>query len=173
MAGLDKLIDLVVQFLEAFRFVTIVDCYQVGVQLRRGVLHRVLQPGIRFLIPCYIDHTIIDLSVPQPRELCAQSLVTKDDRPVSVSIAIMYQIVDPVKALLEVATVASAVDDACQATLAEHVLAEEYADIRTDSFVKALTTACRMRAEINGIYIHSVRIIELSPSRTFRLIGSK
>jgi hypothetical protein len=78
-----------------------------------------------------------------------------------------------VKATLEVHSVIAAVDDACQATLAEHVLAETYDDVRSSSFAKALTTACDMRAEENGIRILSVRIIELTPQRTFRLIGSK
>lgn len=171
--GFEKLIDLFVQFLEFFRFCTTIDEYQRAVVLRLGKFNRILEPGFHFLAPFYIDNTITERVVPRIRELLTQTLVTKDGKQLAAGIIITFAICDIRKATLEVNEVIEAVDNACQATLAEHVLAEEFADICTESFSKALTTACNMRAEPFGIEIQSVRLYELAPVRTYRLIGSK
>jgi regulator of protease activity HflC (stomatin/prohibitin superfamily) len=171
--GLEKLFDLIVQFLEFFKFCEMVDCYQRGVQLRFGKFYRILHPGLRFHLPFYIDNTITERVVPRVRELLTQTLVTKDGKQIAAGIIIEFRIFDIVKATLEINEVIEAVDNACQATLAEHVLVEEFADICTQSFSKALTTACNLRAEPYGIEIMSVRLYELAPVRTYRLIGSK
>jgi regulator of protease activity HflC (stomatin/prohibitin superfamily) len=171
--GLEKLFDLIVQFLEFFRFCSVIDCYEKGVHLRKGKLLRVLEPGIRFMIPFYIDRMSTERVVVRVRELLTQTLITKDGKQIAAGIIIEFKIFDIVKAMLEVNEVIEAVDNACQATLAEHVLAETFADICTEGFAKALTTACNLRAEPFGIEIRSVRLFELAPVRTYRLIGSK
>lgn len=171
--GFEKLIDLMVQFLEFFRFCVVVDCYQRGVCLRLGKFHRVLEPGFHWLLPLCIDNPILERVVPRLRELCSQTLVTADGKPVAVGIVICFEIFDIQKAVLEVNEVLEAVDDACHATLAEHVLAEDYEALRTEGFAKALTTSCRIHAEKFGVAILSVRMHELAPTRTYRLIGSK
>lgn len=171
--GFEKLIDLVVQFLEFFRFCTIVDCYERGVCLRFGKFHKVLEPGLRFLVPFYIDNPIVERVVPRLAELVTQTLVTLDGKNVAAGVIVQFQISDIEKALLEVNEVWEAVQDACQATLAEHVQAESYDALRTESFAKALTTECRIQGERFGIEILSVRLHELALVRTYRLIGSK
>lgn len=171
--GFEKLIDLFVQFLEFFRFSTILDPYQRGVVIRLGKFHREIGPGYHWLLPFYIDNTIDERVVPRVRELASQTLITKDGKPIAAGVIIDFCIFDIQKATLEVNEVIEAVDNACQATLAEHVLAEDFADICTDAFSKALTTACNLRAEPFGIEIRSVRLYELAPVRTFRVIGGR
>lgn len=169
----EKLIDLFIEFLEFFRCAIIVDQYQKGVVLRFGKFHRVMEPGLQLLLPFYIENTVIERTVPRVREFATQTLVTADDKPVVAGIIVALQIFDIKKATLEINEVWEAVDNACQATLAEHVMAEDYEAVRTESFAKALTTACRMKAEPYGIEIMSVRLYEFGPTRTYRLIGSK
>lgn len=171
--GFEKLIDLFVQFLEFFRFCIVLDPYQRGVVLRLGKFHREIGPGFHWLVPFYVDNTIDERVVTRVRELATQTLITADARQVVAGVIVSFSIFDIKKATLEVNEVWEAVDNACQATLAEHVMAEVFPDICTPSFAKALTTACRLRAEPFGIEIESVRIYELSPARAFRLIGTR
>lgn len=169
----DKFIDLVVQFMEFFQFCTVVDCYQKAVVLRRGKFHRVLEPGFHFLIPFFVDHTITERIVPRTRELCSQTLVSRDGKAVAVGVVILFGICDIRKATLEVNEVTEAVDDACQATLAEHVMRTGFNDLRTEGFWNKLEIDCRRQAKRFGIEILTVRPHELAPTRTYRLIGSK
>lgn len=169
----EKWLELFVEFLEFFRFATVVNCYEMGVHQRRGHFYRVLEPGIRFMWPFYLDSHHTERVVPTPREIIGKSLITADGKNVTIACAIMYEIFDIKKATLEVNEVVDAVDNACQATLAEHVLAEEFKDVCTESFFGALTTECRWRAEEYGIRIISVRPVEISPVRTYRVVRDK
>lgn len=171
--GFEKLIDLIVQFLDFFKFCTIIDCYQKAVLLHKGSFRRVLGPGLHFYIPFCIQHTITERVVPSTRELCTQTLITSDAKPVAVGVVILFSIFDIEKATLEVNEVREAVDDACQATLAEAVLRTTYDELRAPEFWNKLEIDCRRKAKRFGITIETVRPHELAPTRTYRLIGSK
>lgn len=168
--GFEKLIDLVVQFLEFFKFCSIVDCYEKGVHLRKGKLLRVVEPGLRFQLPGYIDRVITESVVTQIFQCASQSLVTKDHKPVAVGITIVYDIEDIAKAILEVHDIRTAIQDACLCTAAEQVSDSTWEEVASSSFTKTLTTPCRRIAKKYGINIQSVRVNELAPLRTYRMI---
>lgn len=168
--GFEKLIDLVVQFLEFFKFCCIVDCYEMGVHLRKGNLLRVVHPGIRFHIPGYVDRIMTESVVTQIFQCATQSLVTKDLKPVALGITIVYEIDDIAKAILEVQDVSTAIRDACLCTAAEQAAMSTWEEMCAPGFSTSLTAACRKLARKYGIKIQSVRVNEIAPLRTYRMI---
>jgi regulator of protease activity HflC (stomatin/prohibitin superfamily) len=169
--GIDKLIDLFVQFLEAFRFCTIVDCYQEGVCLRFGKFHRELKPGFHWLIPFYVENPIIESVVSELHQLPTQSIATRDDKQIAVGAVICFSIRHIEKATLKVHSVNHAVNDACQTSIAELILAATWDEVRAPAFSDKMTELCRARGWKFGIEIESVRFCELALVRTHRVIS--
>lgn len=168
--GFEKLIDLVVQFLEFFRFCTIIDAYEMGVRLRLGKYHSTISPGFHLQIPFFIDVVLNENVVPKLYQLTTQSIMTRDGTAVAAGAVICYQIRSIEKALLEVDSVAHAVADSCQATVAEEILSATWDEVRAPEFCERLTTSCRKRGFRYGVEIMSVRFCELAPVRNYRTI---
>lgn len=168
---LDRLIDVVVEFIDRFRFFRVVDANEQAIVLKWGVLERVLDPGRHFYWP-FVYRSVVDTVVPRLYEMVSQSLVTADGKPVAAGVVITAKIRDIAKSLLEVENVDSAIQDATQATLAELVMESNWDFLRTPEFADRLTAACRKQAFKYGVEIIRVRLHELAPLRTFRLIGS-
>lgn len=168
--GFEKLIDLVVQFLELFRFCTIIDCYERGVRLRFGKFSGALEPGFHFQCPFFIDRIITENVVPKLHQLPTQSVVTRDDKQIAMGAVICYSIRSIEKAVLEVESVNHAVNDACQTAILDLILTSTWDEIRAAEFGDGLTAKCRKRAWKYGIEIESVRFCELALVRTYRTI---
>lgn len=168
--GFEKLIDLIVQFLEFFRFCTIIDCYERGVRLRFGKSRGSLDPGLHFQWPFFVETILNENVTPKLYQLCTQSIMTRDGHAVAAGAVICYQIRDIEKALLEVDTVAQAVADSCQSTVAEEILNSTWDEVRAPGFSERITTTCRKRGFRYGVEIMSVRFCELAPVRNYRTI---
>ena len=99
-----------------FMSVKIVKQYERGVVLRFGRLHSVREPGIRFIIPIVDVMTKVSLriiTVP----IQSQGIITQDNVSVGVSAVAYYRIVDPVKSVIAIENVQSAIDQIAQTTL--------------------------------------------------------
>lgn len=168
--GFEKLIDLVVQFLEFFRFATVIDAYERGVLLRFGHFKRELGPGFHLQWPFFIDNILNENVVPKLYQLATQSIMTRDGTPIAAGAVICYQIRSIEKAMLEVDSVQHAVADSCQATVAEEILAAAWDEVRAPEFCERMTAACRKRGFRYGVEIMSVRFCELAPVRNYRTI---
>jgi len=99
-----------------FMSVKIVKQYERGVVLRFGRLHNVREPGIRFIIP------IVDVMIKVSLRIVtlpiqSQGIITQDNVSVGVSAVAYYRIVDPVKSVLAIENVKSAIDQIAQTTL--------------------------------------------------------
>lgn len=168
--GIEKLIDLFVQFLEFFRFCEVIDYYERGVHLRRGLPIRILEPGIRLQIPFFIDSFLTDNIKPCARPLGLQSLLTKDGKTVSINTVITHYIADIQTALLEVENVHQAILDSCAGEIGRLVMSSTWDQIVHEDFPNKLSIACRRRAKKYGIHIEEVQIMELTPARALRLL---
>lgn len=168
--GIEKLIDLFVQFLEFFRFATIIRHYEGGVQLRKGCFYRVVKPGIRFQCPGYIDDILTENIKPSARPLGLQSLFTKDGKPVSLNMVITHYIADIKTAILEVENVHQAILDSCAGEIGRLVMSSTWDQIIDEGFPNKLAISCRRRAKEYGIHIERVQIMELTPARALRLL---
>ena len=97
----DRLIDLIVEFIELFQVVVFINHYEEGVVLRRGKFHRVVKPGWRLIQPAGQDEVMVVNVKPEPMYLDVQSLHTKDDYPTNIQVGIIWRVTDAKAFLIE------------------------------------------------------------------------
>jgi regulator of protease activity HflC (stomatin/prohibitin superfamily) len=114
--------------------IRVVKQYERGVLLRFGRLIGTRNPGLRFIIPAVdVLHRVSLRIVTMPIQ--SQGIITRDNVSVGVSAVAYFRVVDPVKSVLAIENVYSAIDQIAQTTLrkvvGQHSLDETLAD--TDS----------------------------------------
>ncbi|WP_448003003.1 SPFH domain-containing protein [Agromyces bauzanensis] len=125
-----------------FMSVRIVKQYERGVVLRFGRLHNVREPGIRFIIPIVdvmIKVSLRIVTVP----IQSQGIITRDNVSVGVSAVAYYRIVDPVKSVIAIENVKSAIDQIAQTTLRK-VVGQHHLD-------ETLAETAKLNADIKEI----------------------
>lgn len=90
--------------------------YERGVVFRMGHLRPQYQPGLRLLIPLVdkmvrVDQRLVTLTIPP------QEVITRDNVPARVNAVVMFQVTDPIKAIVQVENYAVATSQIAQTTL--------------------------------------------------------
>ncbi len=108
----------VITVLVALSFVSLAVLreYERGVVFRMGHVRPLYQPGLRFLIPLVdrmirLDQRVVTLTIPP------QEVITRDNVPARVNAVVMFQVVEPLKAILAVENYAVATSQIAQTTL--------------------------------------------------------
>lgn len=168
--GFEKLIDLLVQFMEFFKCCAVVDAYERGVHLRFGTPLRNLEPGLRFHIPFFVDRFLCDNVVTRTGTIGVQSLLTKDNRPITLKAVVTSNIFDIRAALLEVESVDHALIDSCAGAIGAYVADHTWEEIASPETSNELAKVCRRNAKRFGIEIERVQLVDLTPARALRLM---
>jgi len=166
----DKLVDLVVQWIEQLLPVVIIPSYEEGVRLSFGKFRKVLHPGIHFKIP-FFDEILRQHVVVTTISLPAQSLYTIDKQNFVVKGVIKYKISDVKTFLLEVYDAKDALSDMTMSIIKNIVIsipAEKCIDPELDSL---LTKKARVEAKKWGVDIQQVTLTDVAPIRSYRLIN--
>ena len=166
---LDRLIDLIVDFVSLFQIYVFIDQYEEGVILRCGKYHRTVGPGLRWILPLNFEAVLTDNVVPTTAELGVQSLHTKDDHHINIQGVLLWKISDIRKVLIDVEDADDALTDAATGYLAEMVADHPWDEIRTSKFVKKLKSKIQEQARIWGIQVMKVYISDCSKTRAMRL----
>lgn len=100
----------------AFFSLVVLREYERGVVFRMGHARPLYQPGLKFLIPLAdrmirVDQRVVTLTIPP------QEVITRDNVPARVNAVVMFQVVDPLKAILAVENFAVATSQIAQTTL--------------------------------------------------------
>jgi regulator of protease activity HflC (stomatin/prohibitin superfamily) len=169
----DKLVDILLQFMELFKFWIVLNPYEAGVQIRLGKFKKVLEPGLHFLLPLGIDSTLHEHTVPRTHTLGDQSITTLDGKQVGFQAVITYQVNDIKKALLDVEDSDHAIQDSCAGNIAHVLAGYTWEDIqgKYDEVVDAVTKTCRSRGWKFGLEIKSVQFGTMGFVRTIRLLN--
>src|SRR5512144_2796242 len=90
--------------------------YERGVVFRMGHVRPLYEPGLVFLIPLIdrmvrVDQRVVTLTIPP------QEVITRDNVPARVNAVVMFQVTDPLKAILAVENYAVATSQIAQTTL--------------------------------------------------------
>lgn len=166
----DKLVDLLVQWIEQLLPVVIIPSYEEGVRLSFGKFRKVLHPGIHFKIP-FADEILRQHVVVTTISLPAQSLYTLDKQNFVVKGVIKYKISDVKTFLLEVYDAKDALSDMTMSIIKNIVIsipAEKCIDPELDVI---LTKKARVEAKKWGVEIQQVTLTDVAPIRSFRLIN--
>ncbi len=94
----------------------VIKQYERGVNFRFGHLRPLMGPGLHFIVPGIdrverVDLRVVTLTIPP------QEIITKDNVSVRVNAVVMFEVVDPEKAVLEVENYAVATSQISQTTL--------------------------------------------------------
>jgi regulator of protease activity HflC (stomatin/prohibitin superfamily) len=100
----------------AFFSLTVLREYERGVVFRMGHARPLYEPGLRLLFPLAdrmirVDQRVVTLTIPP------QEVITRDNVPARVNAVVMFQVVDPLKAILAVENYAVATSQIAQTTL--------------------------------------------------------
>jgi regulator of protease activity HflC (stomatin/prohibitin superfamily) len=90
--------------------------YERGVVFRMGHVRPLYRPGLVFLIPLVdkmirVDQRVVTLTIPP------QEVITRDNVPARVNAVVMFQVTEPLKAILVVENFAMATSQIAQTTL--------------------------------------------------------
>lgn len=167
----DRLIDLLVQFIELFRFWTVVDPYEEALVLRLGKLHRHLYCGWHLIIPMGVERVLAEHIVPAVRVLENESATTSDGKSIAFRAVATYRVSDIEKLLLKVEDGNHAVVDACAGEVARVLRESTWAEISQPEILDKVTAAARKRGFRFGVEIMSIQFTALTLCRTIRLMG--
>lgn len=166
---LDRLIDLILQWVGWLVPFTVIMQYERAVVLRLGVYRRELGPGLHWIVPFGIDSVLADNVVPRTTNLAGQSLTTKDGRTVIAAAIVTSSINNIRKATLEVEGVTEALRDSCYGTIGTLVASHTWDDLRKVEFLETLTKACRKNGWRFGIEIERVALSDLASTKAISL----
>ncbi len=181
----DKLVDLIVSWIKLFFFVFVIhqDCRAIVLRRGRPVMDPVtkrpkeVQPGFHFKWPFDVDEVFYREVTPAVMTVGPQSLTTKDDRDVVVSLLVTYQIEDVAKTIIECQGHRVAIEDAVYGVTSSFVMKHTWAELRNAAdtpeidLENEITKAARRRAKKFGVQILDAQFIDLTKSRSVRLIG--
>ena len=133
--------------------------YERGVVFRLGRLQPLLTPGLRLLVPgldrlTRVGLRIVTLTIPP------QEVITRDNVPARVNAVVLFQVVDPVKAVMTVENFAVATSQIAQTSL-RSVLGR--ADLDTllahrEDLNEDLRTTIELQTEPWGVQVKVVEI---------------
>lgn len=172
----DKLIDLLIQSIKLFRLFVIVREFERGVVLRWGRYVRVKEPGLLWVLPFGVDAVLESPAYVQTMRIGPQSLMTKvgEDgrrRTVVVSTLITFLVEDHKKFILLIQGGETAIEDTAYGVVAEFVMKRTYEELLAEDVAKELTLRMRQGADDYGVKVKSAKIIDLTESRSLRLIS--
>ncbi len=169
----DKLIDLIVQFIKLFQFWAVVPTYQLGVRLRLGKFHAVLEPGAHLMFPFHIDMVYRDNVVVETMRVKPQSLTTKDGIGIVISSVVTFSIADIKVFLLEVEGRNNVVEDSSYGATSDFVMRHTWAELTAYQDIgNELSKVVRVQAKRYGVKIINVQLADFTRCRSLRLINN-
>lgn len=96
--------------------IRVIPEYERGIAFRFGHIRPILKPGLHFIFPFIdslqrVDLRVITLTIPP------QEIITKDNVPARVNAVVLFNVLDPERAVLEVENYAVATSQIAQTTL--------------------------------------------------------
>ncbi|HKR81385.1 MAG TPA: slipin family protein [Candidatus Saccharimonadales bacterium] len=143
--------------------VRIVTQYERGVVFRLGrVRHHVKQPGLRVIIPIVDQMKKVSLrTVTLPIE--SQKIITKDNVSIDVAAVAYYQIVDPIKSVVEIENVIAATYQIAQTTVRNVVGQSSLDDVlsETSAINEKIQAILEQATGQWGIYVSTVEVKDI------------
>ena len=166
----DKLIDLIIQFIDLFRFWTILTDWEQGIILRLGKFHRMAKQGWNFRIPSNIDICYYTSSNMMTRVVGPQSLTTKDGKSLIISVVITEQVEDVKKFLMTATHGRSIIEDSTFGAVATVIHDKTWQELQDMDLARTLEITVRRQAKKYGVDILQLQLVDFTLSKSFRLM---
>ena len=140
----------------------IVQQYEKGVVFRFGKIVGIKEPGLVWIIPFvdrlrHIDLRTVTLPVPP------QKIITKDNVSVDISAVAYFQVVDPIKSIVAIENVRSAIDQIAQTTVRNIIGRFQLDEVLSerDEINKEIRTVLDGHTEPWGVIVSVVEIKDI------------
>lgn len=155
--------------------VRIINQYERGVVFRLGkVQPNVKEPGLRLIIPIVDQMRKVPLRIiTLPIE--SQQIITQDNVSISVSAVAYYQVQDPVKSIVEIENVISAVYQIAQTTVRNIVGQSSLDEVlgETTAINEKIKTILEVSTEKWGIFVSTVELKDIQLPESMQRAMSK
>ncbi|HET9733257.1 MAG TPA: slipin family protein [Acidimicrobiales bacterium] len=147
----------------------IVHQYERGVVFRLGKVRNVRNPGMRFMIPL-VDKmrkvTLRTVTMPIP----SQQVITKDNVSIGVAAVAYFRRVDPVKSIVEIENVDSAISQIAQTTVRNVVGRSSLDQVlsETESINQSIQEVLDVTAERWGVLVQLVELKDIELPQTMQ-----
>lgn len=146
-----------------FSGIKIVNQYQRGVVFRLGkVTDKVKEPGLRFIIPIIDRMNKVNMRIiTQPVD--SQKIITKDNVSIDVAAVAYYQVSDPIKSVVQIENVQSAIYQIAQTTV-RNIVGQNVLDDVLSQTVKindAIKAILDKTTETWGVYVSMVELKDI------------
>ncbi len=144
-----------------------------GVRLTNGVARRAqLEPGWYWFIPLYQSIKIVSVK-DQVKDIPIQSMTTKDDRTVSASLCVEYEVFDAVRWQIDVHNFDDSLNALAKIYVARGIRAREYHDVRRRQrrIERSIQRALSKHTEAWGVRIKTVGLETFVEAWQGRLMG--
>lgn len=165
----DKLIDFLIEIIDKVIPFFVINQYDEGVLLRRGLFVKKVTGGIYFKIP-FLDEVVSQTVVMTTMQLPAQSLYTKDKKHIVVKAIIKYSVEDVKTLLLETWDAVDAISDTTQGIIKDEIMDLRLEEITKDTD-KSITAKAKKEAKRWGIKIEKVTFTNLGEIKSIRLFN--
>ncbi len=169
--GIDKLIDLLVGWIKLLRLFVIVPPYESVIMLRWGKVHRNRPGGLHWVIPFDVDRPHIIPKYLQTMIVGPQSLATKDNVEIVVSTLVTFQVTNDVTYFISINGGEQAISDIAHGIVAKYVMEHTWTQLRDGEMERILVTRMRARGVQYGVRIATTQIVDLTRSRSYRIIN--
>ncbi|MBC7707926.1 slipin family protein [Polaromonas sp.] len=155
--------------------VRIINQYERGVVFRLGkVQSNVKEPGLRLIIPIIDQMRKVPLRIiTLPIE--SQQIITQDNVSISVSAVAYYQVQDPIKSIVEIENVISAVYQIAQTTV-RNIVGQSSLDSvlgETTAINEKIKTILEVSTEKWGIFVSTVELKDIQLPESMQRAMSK
>jgi regulator of protease activity HflC (stomatin/prohibitin superfamily) len=157
-----------IALLVAFLFIVvngirIINQYERGVVFRLGrVRHLVKEPGLRLIIPIVDQMRKVALRI-ITLPVDSQKIITSDNVSIDVAAVAYYQVVDPIKSIVEIDNVVSATYQIAQTTV-RNVVGQSSLDVvlsQTAVINEKIKAILDVATEKWGIYVSTVELKDI------------
>jgi regulator of protease activity HflC (stomatin/prohibitin superfamily) len=169
---LDKLIDFLLNFLDLFRFWSVMKTEHAGFIRRFGVPVRDMHPGLNWLWPFNIETTsTVDMRL-WADVLPAQSLRTSDGVEFVVRLMVSYRVVDPRTFVLKVFDATNNVQDIAAGALGAALGRACATDVDSGKVLRKVRAALTTSGKHWGVAIERVQFADCTRASSYRLFGA-
>ena len=167
---LDKLIDIVLQFISDIVPFVVIDHYDRGVRLRFGIPKTELEPGFHWKIP-FADQILTQMVKAKTINLSEQTITTKDGKSIVVKGVIKYEVSDVSTLLLEVNDATDALADMVQGIIRDKIISKNWEECNDSSLVGEISRAAKSEAKRWGLSILQITLTDLALMRSIRILN--
>jgi regulator of protease activity HflC (stomatin/prohibitin superfamily) len=167
----DKLIDVVLQFIDDILPFVVVEHYNRGVRLRFGKNKGVLEPGFHWKIP-FADSILTHMVKTTTMGLFPQTVTTKDGQSVVVCAVVKYEVDNVEQLLLEVNDPVDAVSDMTKGIIRDTLITTNWSECNDPEIVRQIRDKAAREASKWGIKIRAVTLTDLAVMKSLRILNN-